>query len=264
AGIVFHRDAGRLLAVAEDPALALGDRLVAKLARRHAVAPVAERTLGKLHDVALVHQRHAAPLLAQRVVDRGGHQALGAFGRYRLDADAAGGGKADLRHLHLALEEGNDLLRLGALRLPLDAGVDVLGVLAEDDDVDLLGAPHRARHAVEVAHRPQADVQIEQLAQRDVERANAAADRSGERPLDAYLVRLERPDRLVRQPILDRVERLLAGEHFLPHHAPLAAVYLLHCRVEDALRRAPDVGPGTIALDEGNDRCIGYLQLSAH
>ena len=48
---------------------------------------------------------------------------------------------------------------------PLDAGVDVLGVLAEDHHVDLLGVLDRRGHAVEVAHRAQADVEVEHLAQ---------------------------------------------------------------------------------------------------
>ena len=59
---------------------------------------------------------------------------------------------------------------LGA-RLELDARVDVFGVLAEDHHVDLLGRLHRRGHALEVAHRAQADVQVEHLAQRHVERA---------------------------------------------------------------------------------------------
>jgi hypothetical protein len=44
---------------------------------------------------------------------------------------------------------------------------------------------HRARNALEPAHRAQADVEIEFLAQRDVQRADAAADRRGQRALDA-------------------------------------------------------------------------------
>ena len=37
---------------------------------------------------------------------------------------------------------------LGRSLLPLDAGVDVFGVLAEDDDVHALGMLHRRRHAL--------------------------------------------------------------------------------------------------------------------
>ena len=68
-------------------------------------------------------------------------------------------------------------------------GVDVLGVLAEDHHVDFLRMLHRRRHALEPAHRPQADIQIEHLAQRDVQRSDAAADRRGQRAFDADEVR---------------------------------------------------------------------------
>ena len=63
---------------------------------------------------------------------------------------------------------------------------------------------------VEPAHRAQAHVEVEDLAQRDVERADAAADRRGERALDADEVLAERVDGLVGQPVAGRVERLLA------------------------------------------------------
>ncbi len=43
--------------IAEDPALALGHGLIAKLFRRDFIAPLAEGAFGELLDVALVHQR---------------------------------------------------------------------------------------------------------------------------------------------------------------------------------------------------------------
>ena len=63
--------------------------------------------------------------------------------------------------------------------------VDVLSVLAEDDDVDLFGMLHRAGHALVILHRANAGVEVENLAQSDIERADAAADGRGERSLDA-------------------------------------------------------------------------------
>ena len=93
------------------------------------------------------------------------------------------------------------LLGLRRALRPLDAGVDVLGVLAEDHDVHQLGTLDRRRHALEVAHRAHAGVEVEHLAQRHVQAADAAADRRGQRPLDGDLVVLDRLERVVRQPL---------------------------------------------------------------
>ena len=137
---------------------------------------------------------------------------------------------------------------------PLDAGVDVLGVLAEDHDVHPLGVRHRRRRAGEVAHRPHAGVQIEHLPQRDVQAADAAADRRRQRSLDGDLVGPDRLERVVRQPLAVLVLRLLAGGHLEPRDPLLAAERLLHRGVEHAHAGAPDVGAGAVAFDERNDR----------
>ena len=159
-------------------------------------------------------------------------------------------------------EEVEHLLRLGRAGGPLDAGVDVLGVLAEDHHVDFLGMLDRRRHALEPAHRPQADVQIEQLTQRDVERPDAAADRRRQRTLDADVVLAERLDRLVRQPGVELLEALFAGVDFLPRDLPLAAVRFLDRGVEHAHAGAPDVGAGAVAFDERDDRIVRHDELS--
>ena len=126
--------------------------------------------------------------------------------RDRLDADARGVREADLLDAQLVLQELDQLLRLVALGLELDAGVDVFRVLAEDDHVGLLGRLHRRRHAGEVLDRAQADVEVEFLAQRDVERADAAADRRRQRALDRDHVVAHRLERLRRQPDVGAVD----------------------------------------------------------
>jgi hypothetical protein len=68
--------------------------------------------------------------------------------------------------------------------LELDAGVDVFGVFAEDDDVELFGVLHGAGHALVVLDRANAGVEVENLAQGHVQRADAAADGRGERSFD--------------------------------------------------------------------------------
>ena len=82
------------------------------------------------------------------------------------------------------LEEIHHPAGLVGAGLVLDAGVDVLGVLAEDHHVHVLGRLDRRGHAREVAHRADAGVEVELLPERHVERAEAAADRRGERALD--------------------------------------------------------------------------------
>jgi hypothetical protein len=52
---------------------------------------------------------------------------------------------------------------------PFDAGVDVLGVLAEDHHVRLGRVLERRGYAAEVAHRTNALVEIEFLAQGNVQ-----------------------------------------------------------------------------------------------
>ena len=127
----------------------------------------------------------------------------------------------------------------GEPRGVFDAGVDVLGVFAEDDHVHLFGMFDRGGDAGEVLHRAQADVEIEHLAQGDVERADAAADRRGQRPFDADQKFLEGLDGVVGQPVVEFFEGLLAGENLEPGDFPRAAVGCLHRGVEDPRRWRP-------------------------
>ena len=160
------------------------DQLGAEFLLRQRVRPVAEAAFGELHDVALVDDRHRRLVVVDGVLDRLAHQALGAFDRDRLDAQARRFREADLGDAHFLDQEVHQLLDAFGALLVFDAGVDVFRVLAEDDHVGLLRLFQRRRHAGEVAHRAQADVQVELLAQGDVERTDAAADRGRQRTLD--------------------------------------------------------------------------------
>ena len=98
--------------------------------------------------------------------------------------------------------------------LELDARVHVFSVFAKDDDVDLLGMLHRAGHALVVLHRAHAGVEVENLAQGHVERANAAADRRGERSLDGDAQIARRGYRVVGQPGVELADRLFRRRRF--------------------------------------------------
>ena len=173
---------------------------------------------------------------------------LAPLGTHRLDADAR-------RRRYVVshfLEERDEPLGLVAAALELDAAVNVLGVLAEDHHVHLVGALVRRLDALEVAHRADAGVQVEAQAQVDVDAAEAAADGRGERPFEAEAVVLERLERVVGQVelallllaergdllVLDLREVQFAGHvagvDVEPVDAALAAVGLRHGGVEDA------------------------------
>src|SRR5262245_57227820 len=161
---------------------------VRELALGERIPPLHEHAFGVLLDVPLVDQGDVPPLVLDGVPHGGADEPLRAFLRDRLDADRAGGRKADLLDAHLALEELDDLAGLRRPRLPLDPGVDVVGVLPEDDHVHLLGVLDRGRHALVPADGPEADVEVQLLAQRHVEAPEPLADRRGERPLDRHQV----------------------------------------------------------------------------
>src|SRR5262249_59103568 len=113
---------------------------VRELLPHELVAPVSERALGELLDVALVHERYRAALALHGVVDRGADESLRARFRDGLDADAGVG--TDLPAV-LVVEELDQALDLGRSLLELLARVHVLGVLPEDHHVDLLRVLHR-------------------------------------------------------------------------------------------------------------------------
>ena len=119
----------------------------------------------------------------------------------------------------------------------------------------------RRGDALEVLHRPQANEEIEHLPQRDVERTNAAADRSRQRTFDADEIFAERFDRVVRQPFIEFVLRCLAGENFEPRDLFSAAVRFFDRGIEHAHARGPDVRPGAVAANKWNDRMIRHIQF---
>jgi hypothetical protein len=99
---------------------------------------------------------------------------------------------------------------------------------------------------------------VEHLTERDVERADALANRGRQRALDADEVLSISLDGALGQPVVELSLRLLAGEHLVPDDLAFAPVRLLDGGVEDALGGSPDVGAGAVALDERNDGSLGH------
>ena len=155
---------------------------------------VEEEAVGELHDVRLGHARDALAAVVARVLEREADDPLRALAADRLDRDAGAGARSASAAARSARRSRcSASARAG---LVLDPGVEVLGVLADDDEVDVVVAGAHAR--VRLA-RPQAGVEPELVAQRDVDRAEAGADRRRDRALERDLVRLDRGERLLGQ-----------------------------------------------------------------
>ena len=171
-------------------------------------------------------------------------------------------GEANLGDAHVVAQKSDDLVRVRGTRFPFDTGVDVLGVLPEDHHVGFFRSLHRARYAVQPAHGTLADVQVEVLAQRDVQRPDATAHRRRHRSFDANHELAHRGERLLGQPLVGAVDRkgLLARVDLHPHDLAGSAVRLGHCRVDDLDHHRRDVDADPVALDERDDRLVGHVQ----
>ena len=187
------------------------------------------------------------------VPDSLGHQALGIPGAHRLDADSAA--LTDFRR-EIVRQELAHTVGFVAARLVLDPRIDVLDVLAEDDHVEGAGVFHGRRHALEPPNRTHAGIQVQKLAQRDVQRPNAPSHRRGEGPLDGDAVLPDRVERSLGQPLAGLIVRLLSGHDLLPHNLPVATIRAGHRLVEYVLRGTPQVRADAVAFYEGDDRVV--------
>src|SRR3569832_1297009 len=156
---VFDDDLRAGLGVGVATSWAFVDLGRAELLLRHLVTPTLEGTLGEFHDVALVDQGHRFPIIVDGVLYGLAYQPLRPFPRLRLDADARGRWETNLLYTHLFLQEHKALFRHGRLRGPFDAGINVLGILAEDHQDHQNQNQNEARRTRVVAHGPQTEIE---------------------------------------------------------------------------------------------------------
>jgi hypothetical protein len=184
------------------------------------------------------------------------------FTAHWLDADARGVREADLGHAHFFGQELDELLGLGRFGFVFDTGVDVFRVLAEDHHVGLFRLFHRRRNTFEVLHRAQANVQVEFLAQRHVQRTDAAAHRRGQRAFDGHHVLAQRGQRFFGQPHVRAIDLggFLAGVHLHPVDFFPSAIGLGHRSVHHLEHHRRDVEPGAITLDVRHDGLVWHVE----
>ncbi len=209
-----------------------------------------------------MHDGERGLVVVDHVLHGLAHKPLGALSGDRLDANARGLGETDLldpKILHEDLDEPLGLRRLGCV---LNAGVDVLGVLPENDHVGLLGLFQGAGHALEIAHRPQADIEVELLAKGHIQRPNATTHWRGKRALDGDHVVAQDLEGLVGQPDVWAIDLggLLATEDFHPGDLAAAAIGLLYGSIDHLDHDRGDVSTRAIALNERNDGLVGHLE----
>src|SRR5690606_8657585 len=137
----------------------------------------APQVAGVWHGVRLVGERDLAAAGGAGVLERGAHDALDALARVDVLLDG-------------------DLVRRPALEVAAHPRVHALGVLADDDDVHVLGrhVTERRECRVEEADGPQVHVQVEVEAQAEQDLARVAVVR------DARIAERAEEDRVVVGP----------------------------------------------------------------
>ena len=134
--VVLYQDLVARLATAIVPA----DGYVRELLLNHLVTPFTKCALCVLLNVPLVDQRHRVAAVVDCVLQGRSYEPLATGDRDRLYPDP--GVRSDLP-AELVVEQFDEAFGLRGALFDLEAGVDVLCVLPEDDHVDQLGVAHR-------------------------------------------------------------------------------------------------------------------------
>ena len=199
----------------DDAVVGLDVRIVG----RDLAEAVQEQAVRELHDVGLVHRGDALATHLARVLE------------------------GELRHPERGLG-GDDLETLDDARHDgvLEAGVEIFGVLAHHDEVDAL---EPARNARQRARRTEVGVELELLAELDVDRLEALPHGCRDRSLEGDLGAADRVEHGVGQRLAAERHRFGAGEVAVP-------VELRAGGFEDAHGRRGDLGADAVAREQGD------------
>ena len=133
--------------------------------------------------------------------------------------------------------------------LVLDARVEALGVLADDDDIDAGVARLDALHRADRTHR---GVEVERLAKQHIDRAEPRPDGSRAWALERDAVLADEVERgLRKQLLLARLDRGLACVRHRPAQVGARGI-------EHAARRIGDFGTNSITGDQNNIGWHGF------
>ena len=143
----------------------------------------------------------------------------------------------------MRLDPADQLLGLFRALLVLDPGVEVFGVLADDDQVDFVETRSHARIGLARADLP---VEVEALAEGDVHGPEADSDRCRDRPLEGNAGLANRVEDLVGQ----RIAAVFV--HDVRACLSNVPVEVDARRLEDAAGGLRQLGAGSVAWDQNH------------
>ena len=123
---------------------------------------------------------------------------------------------------------------------------------------------YRARRAIVVTYRAQADVQIQFLAQRNVQGTDAAANWRGQGAFNRNAILTNQIKCFRRQPDVLAVNmgRFLTGINFHPGNFTLALIGFLHSGIHHFQHRRGNVHADTVTFNERDNRVIRNVELA--
>src|SRR5437868_11876423 len=80
--VFLDRDAGVAVFISQNPALALGDDMVAKFVLCEFIAPFTKCALGEFLDISFMHERYSLSPIIECKLNRQAYQALGTGHRH--------------------------------------------------------------------------------------------------------------------------------------------------------------------------------------
>ena len=196
--------------------------------------------------------------MLKSVGDRRPDQTLASLAAHRFDTECAALGKADILHLHLRCEEIQHFLHIAASCFPLNAGIDVLGILTKHHHVHVLRMFYRGRNATEVLNRPETDIEVQRLAKRHIQRPDALADRCGKRTLDGNLVGVDCFQGFIREVGSHPILGFLTCQHLKKVDGTFTLIGFLDGLGDHAFHYSGNFWTYAIALDEGYGDPVGY------
>ena len=172
--------------------------------------------------------------------------------------------EANFLHAHFIAQEFDHFIRFGRIGFPLDTGVDVFGVFAEDNHIGQFRMFNRARSTLIITNRAQANVEVQFLTQGNVQRTDTAADWRGQRAFDSNTIFTNQIKSFGRQPDILAINlgRFFTGVNFHPGNFTLALIGFLDGSINHFQHRRSHVNADTIAFDERDNRVIRDVQLA--